>query len=108
MNSYIELAYKAAANSTHRVHHMAAVVFRGGSVLAVAHNTHKRYTCCERRALRPHLDMQGATIVIVRSNRGMSKPCLSCQQIIRQAGIKKVVYFDWNGNLVIEKASQLN
>ncbi len=107
MNNYIELAYKATSGSTHKQQHMAAVVVRGGAVLSIAHNMHNRNKCCERRALRPHLDLKGATIIVVRKNRGISKPCKLCQDAIKRAGIKKVVYIDQHGDVVIVKASEL-
>lgn len=108
MSSYIELAYKISSRSTHLQHRMAAVVYRGGSVLSTAHNLGKWHACCERRALRPHQDMRGATIIVVRSNGGMSKPCKFCQRAIEAAGIKKIVYFNYNGEIVIERVATLN
>lgn len=117
MNSYIEFAYKLAAFSTHKRQKMAAVVVRGGAILSAAYNMcssnqsnniQKGHKCCERRALRPHLDTRGATIIVVRQNGGMSKPCVLCQRVIQEAGIKKVVYTDWNGEIVINKVSELN
>lgn len=109
MNSYIEIAYKVAERSTHPQHSMGAVVVRGGAILSAAHNMHKRHTCCERRALRKLKCARGAIIIVVRRNgTGMSKPCLYCQRAIVAAGIKKVIYFDVNGQMVVNKPEELN
>ena len=108
MNNYIALAHKIAARSTHPHHHMAAVVIKGGSILSTAHNTSRWGGCCERRALRPHLDLEDAIIIVVRRNGGMSKPCKHCQQAILLAGIKKVVYVGRDGEIVVDRVSQLN
>lgn len=32
----------------------------------------------------------------------MSRPCVHCFKHIRRAGIKKIIYSDWNGNFVKE------
>ena len=42
------------------------------------------------------------TLVVVRVLKGdfsCSYPCKKCQHMIKNAGIKKVIYFDWNGKL---------
>lgn len=36
----------------------------------------------------------------------MSKPCADCMKAISEAGIDKVFYYDWEGNLQCIKASQ--
>lgn len=103
MNRLLEIAYKATKGSTHPQHQMAAVVARGGSILSVEPNLSRWDGHCERRALRPHQDMTGATIVVVRSNRGISKPCEECMAAIKAAGIKKVVYIDREGQVQMER-----
>lgn len=101
----MEIAYRACSGSTHPNHkyRMAALVMRGGSVLAVAHNTGRREGHCERRAIRPYSDMRGATIVVVRANRGISRPCEACYAAIRAAGIKKVVYIGLDREICVER-----
>ena len=103
MNDHIEMAYKNCANSTHPQHRMTALVVKGGSVLSIAHNLDKRRGHCETRALRPHQDFKGATIIIVRSNGRISKPCPNCRAAIKRAGIKKVVYINEDCQVVVEK-----
>lgn len=36
--------------------------------------------------------LKGKKLVVLRSNGGTSKPCPCCQQLIKDSGIKKVVY----------------
>lgn len=103
MTKLLDIAYKATKGSTHPIHQMAAVVMRGGAILAVESNLGRRGGHCERRVLRPHQDLTGATIVVVRANRGVSKPCCSCMNAIAAAGIKKVVYVDFGGVVQIER-----
>lgn len=104
-NRAVNIAYKATVDSTHPEQQMAAVVMRGGSILSVAANGHQYGAHCERRALRPHNNYVGATIIVVRSNGGCSKPCIKCQRLIITAGIKRVVYVNRNGQLVVENQS---
>jgi len=105
MNSYIELAYKISSRSKHKQHHLACVIIRGGSVLSMAANLNEWNKCSERRALKKHMDFNGASLIVVRSNKKMSKPCIKCQKAIKRAGIKKVIYIDWDGNIKVEKVS---
>jgi deoxycytidylate deaminase len=49
-------------------------------------------------------DLAGASIYVVRlSNRGpgltMAKPCKHCQEVIQAAGIRKVYYTNYEGNV---------
>jgi len=103
MSNYIKLAFKLTKRSTHNQHHMAAVIIKGGRVLASACNLGKWNACCERRAIRPYMNLKGATIIVVRKNGGISKPCGDCQVAIEEAGIKKVIYFNHSRELVIDR-----
>jgi deoxycytidylate deaminase len=103
MTNLFKLAYKAAEKSTHSKHHLAAVIVKGGSILSVAHNLQSWNSCAERRAIRKHMDYRGSTILVVRSNKGISKPCAKCRLAIIKAGIKKVIYIDEDGDVVVEK-----
>jgi deoxycytidylate deaminase len=94
MSRFLVLAYKLTSRSTHPRHHMAAIVIRGGSVVATAHNTSYYGGHCERRALRSHQDVTGATLIVVRSNGGVSRPCSKCRKAIEDAGIRKLVFVD--------------
>jgi pyrimidine deaminase RibD-like protein len=95
---FIRLANKAAEESKHEQHFMAAVVVKGGAVMSQAANGASGRGHAEARALRPHRDYKGATIYIVRLNgRKISKPCPHCTQKIKEAGISEVVFIDTDG-----------
>lgn len=98
----IEYALKVAEKSTHHQHQLGAVVFRGGAVVSTAANLERRFRCAETRALKKFYDpgrYKGASLVVVRSNRGCSKPCKRCMKHIRDCGIVAVYYFNWNGEI---------
>lgn len=103
MNNYIECAYKVAEKSTHPKFKLGCVIIRGGVVISTAHNLWRFGRCCERRALKPHLDLRGGILIVVRSNKRISKPCLLCRKAIEEAGIKKIIYINIDGNIVSEK-----
>lgn len=103
MKRILLIAYKASQASTHPIHRMAAVVVRGGQVVSTAHNLARLGAHCELRALRPHLDLRGATLVVVRSNGYCSRPCPRCRRAIAEAGIKKIVFVDEQRRVTVEK-----
>jgi pyrimidine deaminase RibD-like protein len=95
---FIRLANKAAEDSKHHQHMMAAIVTKGGAVLSMEANAESGRGHAEARALRPHRNYKGATIYIVRLNgRRISKPCPACTQKIIEAGISTVVFVDTDG-----------
>jgi tRNA(Arg) A34 adenosine deaminase TadA len=103
MKRLLIIAYKASQASTHPVHKMAAVVVRGGKIIASEHNLARLGAHCELRALRPHADLRGATLVVVRSNGYCSRPCPRCHRAIQLAGIKKIVFVDELRQVAVEK-----
>lgn len=107
MSAFIDLAYKVAKRSTHPKHRMSAVLYRGGAILSVATNTGEWGQCCERRAIKPYMDLRGATLLVVRSNKKLSYPCPECRKVIKEVGIKKIIYIDNNGNVQKIKARDL-
>ena len=103
---YQKIAQKFCNNSTHAKHKMAAVIIRGGAIIAKAANKGIWGEHAEKRALQSANDpraFKGGIIIIARSNNKMSKPCEECFNLIKSAGIKKIIYLDWEGDLVIEK-----
>lgn len=102
MPRYLALALKVAADSRHPKHALGAVVVKGGAVLAKAANSGRRERCAERRALKRGR-YAGATIYVARANARCSRPCEACQQAIREAGVKRVVYVDLDGGICDER-----
>ena len=99
VSRWIAQALKVASRSTHPRHRLGALVLRGGHVVASACNTGRWHRCAERRALRPHGDWVGCTLLVVRLGGRCSKPCLGCQLAIKEAGIKEVFYVNEKGDL---------
>lgn len=91
---FLAIAYKVAARSTHKNHQLGAVVVRGGSIISFACNHAQWGKHAEARALRPHMDLEGSTLYVVRRNWRCSKPCSMCASFIREAGVSTVVYID--------------
>lgn len=56
-------------------------------------------------------DCSNITIMVIKVNRfgefKNSKPCTSCQALLKKHGVRKVVYSDGLGHLVISKVSDL-
>ena len=87
---------------------MGASIVKSGRVLSIACNvlsTHPKQVeyneyCISIHAelnaiLLAQTDLTGATIYVARLNGNKnSKPCITCQEIIRRAGITKMVYFE--------------
>lgn len=107
-------AMKAAELSEAKQRH-GAVIYRGGSLISVGINVTRNdpiivgEECinpnhhAETMAIRscsPDADLSNAIIYVARTNKHgkplMSKPCDSCQEAIKAAGIKRVVYTEAN------------
>lgn len=96
---FMAMALKTSAKSTHSQHKMGAVAVRGGAVISSACNTSKWVGHAERRAIRPHRDLAGCTLYIVRKNLRCSAPCEGCREAIKEAGIKSIVYYNQNNEI---------
>jgi pyrimidine deaminase RibD-like protein len=79
---------------------MAAMIVKGGKVLSIAANHRNKHAEC--RAIRPHEDYVGASIVVARVNNRISRPCSKCMEKILAAGIRTIIYINRSGNLVKE------
>jgi pyrimidine deaminase RibD-like protein len=112
----IELSFKEADYGIHPNHHMSAVIVKGGRVLNkkpnILLNRKVKYNGkhAEERALniKNRENLIGATIIITRKNhrnerRTMSRPCQRCYASLVKAGIKKIVYINWDGQITIER-----
>lgn len=114
-------AVAVAEQSTCRQQH-GAVIEMGSRVLAVGCNRHRNSpnnvskpasqssTHAEQAALRSFLgeSLKGATMYVARVSGGkprLSRPCKRCQQLIIDAGIRKVIYTA-HGSAVVEHYDQ--
>jgi deoxycytidylate deaminase len=126
-NKFLRLAIRRITGtkySEHIQHRHAAVIVKGGRVLAVGRNRDKThpdsifYNDGERILKTIHAEfdaisrvkdksqLKGATIYIARMGRsghpGMSCPCEMCQGLINKYGFKKAVYTTDYGTGVLE------
>lgn len=108
--SFLNVARALAFQSKERRMH-GAVVVKGGRVLGSGWNKgtnhptvvsqHHIKTHCSRHAEEEAIknggsNLKGATIYVARINRDgidrNSKPCQKCERLIKEAGIKRVIY----------------
>lgn len=88
---------------------MAALVIRGGRVLIGAVNGQRTGRHAEIRALSRDIDCRGATVVVVRANgNGVSTPCQTCFRLIRDCGIKYIVFTIGPGEVVRFRVNEHN
>lgn len=88
---------------------------RGKSQVKIGTNSDKTHPKFGRKYVRGgvgfclHAEMSvipfskpGDTIIVMRWRKdftlSMARPCPACQHYLREAGIKKVIYSDWDGN----------
>jgi deoxycytidylate deaminase len=86
---------------------IGAALVKRGKILAVGHNskkTHPRFGSKKEfmtmhaegnllyNAEKLGIDTKGCTIIVYRRNWLNSKPCESCQKLIKKSGISKVIY----------------
>jgi deoxycytidylate deaminase len=92
---------------------MYAEVARGGKVIARGYNrknfqssTHAEEDAL-RQLVRQKKGAEGATITVIRyladDSFGASKPCPRCMEQLIDAGIKRINYFDYDGNFHTER-----
>lgn len=108
---YLERALLLASCSEHSNFKHGAVLVKGGKVLSEGSN---KYTNtgkmhgfgsihaeeCALRGIKK--DPRGGVMYIARVasyGPAMSKPCYRCQLILKNAGIKRVVYTSGNGGM---------
>lgn len=102
-------AVAAASMSTHRRWRLGATVVKGGRVLAIGVNRPRNdpsvipndvfWECsvhAEADAIRRAGSTKGARLFVARLTRGgrlaLARPCDRCMEVIRDAGIQRVVY----------------
>ena len=107
----LEHAVNVAARSEHRSFKYGAVLVKNGKILSEGVN---RYTTeahglrvhsihAEENALRGNRkEATGSTMYIARVasyGPAMSKPCLRCQMLLKNAGVRKLIYTSRDGAL---------
>lgn len=107
---------RCLALSNRQAYHLTAYLYRGQSLIKMGTNTektHPRYIRTYKSGhcgAELHAEMSvltrakpGDTLVVFRWTKdgclNMSHPCEHCMTFIRQAGIKKVIYSDWDGQI---------
>jgi len=108
------LAKNLALNNG-RSYHLAAILRRNGKVVKIGENTSKTHPRFKRQyedgswASHMHAEMNvlrfaqpGDEIEVLRFKKcdlmwTMAKPCVSCMEEMRKAGIRKVKYTNWIG-----------
>ncbi len=103
--------------STHPVHQVSAIIAHRNQIISTGFNKYKtnphskhpwKYLHAELDAILDNkfADLKGSTIYIYRETRdgvpAISKPCESCMNAIRLAGIKKICY-SYQGSFKLEK-----
>jgi len=107
-----------------RCYHLAAILRRNGKVVRIGENTHKTHPRFRRQypdgtwGAHMHAEMNvlrfaqpGDEIEVLRIKKHehtwtMAKPCKICLRYMRQAGIRKVKYTNWNGDWEILKLDE--
>lgn len=103
-----------------------AIIVRGGNIISIGINKPKRNRFSDRyvnyenrtihaeceaiRKARRKTDLRGTKMFVARLSKKtgeatMSRPCEHCQQMIKEYGIKKVVYTTNSGNIQNENVS---
>ena len=97
VNMYTNQVIRMASRSSVKIR-MAAVIVRGGSIIAWANNDSTENGHAELRALRraPYEIKRGATIYVARlkvdDTLGMARPCAMCWAYIKNKNIKTIVW----------------
>lgn len=105
-----ELAIKAARLSDCRFAHGASILY-GRKVLSIAHNKIKTHPAMKRYGshvvsihaemgaiIHARTDIAGATCYSARVSKDgkylISKPCATCELLLRESGIYNVIYYN--------------
>jgi|TARA_E500000331_G_scaffold282235_1_gene275881 deoxycytidylate deaminase len=106
---------KSLAINNGRTYHVAAILKRKGKVVRIGENTDKTHPRFKRQyddgtwASHMHAEMNvlrfakpGDELEVIRfrkcnHQRTMAKPCNLCMRHLKDSGIKKVKYTNWDG-----------
>lgn len=103
MLPFLALAARTAKRSTHTSYTHAAIVVRGGAIVAVGFNSAMGHA--EVRALRKLWPSKRAGVRVyslrfTRTGRlAMAKPCAMCDAYMRGAGVKSVAWSTASGTI---------
>lgn len=91
----------ARTKSGHKAHKHAAIVVRGGAIVAVGVNHDLIHAEVNALAKLWPSEREGTKVFSIRLRRsgtlGMAKPCPECEAYMREAGVKAVVFTNSNG-----------
>jgi tRNA(Arg) A34 adenosine deaminase TadA len=117
MEKICQVYYKAESKATNngRTYHLAAILKRNGRVVRVGENTSKTHPRFKRQyadgswGSHMHAEMNvlrfaepGDEVEVIRFSKcghtwTMAKPCALCMYHLRNSGIKRVRYTNWDG-----------
>ena len=103
LNPRLRKAVKLAGKARHHSHKHAALVYKSGALVAQGVNHDEVHA--EVQALKKlwPSERRDTTVVSIRMTRGgvlgMAKPCIACEAYMREAGVKKVIYSDNDGQM---------
>jgi len=110
--SYFKLAEKLAQKSDHPIHRHGAVIVSGNKILGLGFNKYKTHSRSTHPFKMIHAELSAVIssglenltncdIYIFRRRKdgllGNSKPCYSCQSMLKSLNIKRVFYSFENG-----------
>jgi tRNA(Arg) A34 adenosine deaminase TadA len=112
----IRAAIRASKTAKHKQHKMGACIVRGRKIIATGKNATRTHTKSKGPFQQVHAETNaigrakhqayGSTLVVVRKKAnatlGPSRPCDSCYDAARQAGVRRLIYVDNSGSLVAE------
>lgn len=109
----LEFAYQKTFESEHKFP-MAAILVRKNKIISSGINRTKTHPKQKRRIneegvsygwnkihaeldclIRSPVDVEGSIMVVVRRNAtgvGLAKPCVNCEELLREYGIKRVMF----------------
>lgn len=109
---FFELAKRASIHSDHHSHKIGAVIVRKNKIVSFGFNKLKTHNKSNTPYKAVHaefssilsagrMDLSGCEIYVYRERKdgslGSSKPCIFCEQLIKNVNLKKVHYTIDNG-----------
>ena len=97
------LAMKLCGKSNHKQHYHSAIVVYGGAIVATGHNFNNIHA--EVNALKKLWPdhRKGVKVYSFRFSKSgtwrMAKPCLKCEQYLRENGVRTVYYTTETGDM---------